>query len=190
MSTQSAIVTLCSFLTFCFLLGVGSAPAAGSQIVIEQTYSGSAVPTGVDADADGGNMALTSIVSGNGTFGPFTATSVSELATEPRPNELCPDDTLEFASVVFAAVERFETGELLYLDLDPDFGGATCVDPRTGGVKGFIRFAVRGGTGRLEGATGTLELRAEGVNLVVDSEGGVVLASVFGNVHGVIELAE
>jgi len=62
-------------------------------------------------------------------------------------------------------------------------------------VLGWICGIGRWGTGerhdRSENSdSGTLELRWEGVNLVVDSEGGVVLASVFGTVRGVIKLAE
>lgn len=81
------------------------------------------------------------------------------------PSGLCPEGTgleLEFEG---SFVATFSDLSLLVaaiqIDGDPNTKNALCINFATGQTKGIFDYAVTGGTGRFEGATGALEVNLD-----------------------------
>lgn len=130
--------------------------------------SGTNVSSIVDTNGDGipGNVAT---MRGRSSRGPVTITIFSEFnpfAAGPSPN--CPDTMLEFPMVEGSLVIRFLRGDLLFLRT---VEAVFCLDPLTGYHEFTNTSVVEGGTGKYEGATGTIDASGEGSSLSFDPTG-------------------
>jgi len=136
------------------LLVIVGAASAETSIEIEWRTIGASVHTAVDLDGKGSPASLVVAV-GDGTFGRASIQGMSEPARVPI--EECPAGTaMEFHMVAGTMVRTFHDS------LDQVFvqtvSGLACIS-ETGSVTSRNQGRIVGGTGRFEGATGTLETR-------------------------------
>jgi hypothetical protein len=139
---------------------------------IEATFSGSATLAGVDLNGDELLGASHGQGAGLGTLGKFTWDSLSE----PNPDfvfdtERCPL-LLEVQFYAFTVVLRYNSGDLLYLRLEPGDEGFGCLDPVTYANSGVADLTVVGGTGRFAEKTGAAHLEIFVETLLRSGAGG------------------
>jgi hypothetical protein len=97
-------------------------------------------------------------VAGNSTLGEYTARLVAEI---PPDNQTCTPpgggSGIEFVFVGEVVVLSFtDREEQLFLRLSPNVTSHSCFDLATGAFTGQTTFDVTGGTGRFDGASGTM----------------------------------
>lgn len=154
----------------CLVAALGSADALAKHF--KATASGWTVVSSeadVDASLTGGS---TSHSSGRSTVGPLTAGASSDLGDwdgssycDFDPDSGAPRGVL-LHYVAFSQVVRFVRGDLMYLQLDSSPPSTLCfnfIDNTSFTVE--LHLTVMGGTGRFEGATGSLVSRGSGSNL-------------------------
>lgn len=91
---------------------------------------------------------------GDGTFGPFTFRELhADLSPSPQPPSGCSGPN--FAIVSGAGVFTFRDGSLLNVTV---VNGSGCVNLAAGNAAITVQYQIAGGTGRLEGASGTLNV--------------------------------
>ena len=169
-----------------------SGRSAGDRTVEYRDNDSGTVRSGADTldfDPDNGVAPVIGQAEGRSTFG----RTVHDLITEidgVRLTELdgCPDNLLvAFRFIHNAAVRTFANGDQLWSTHDPDDPGFICVleDFSTIGQYNQI---VTGGTGRFEGATGTIVTRFETGNFLPGT-GGRIWGPSSHHAEGTIHLA-
>ncbi len=147
-------------------LTFGAAGAYAQQIPVNLTFSGDAGPSVIDLkhpNTTTGEENLT----GNGTQGPFTFRLVKASTNAPQPSFTCAGPTkLFFPNVAGAGLFRFNDGSLLTVNLT---GGGDCIDFAANQAHCILTFEVTGGTGRFQGASGTLTLTETAAPILVDA---------------------
>jgi hypothetical protein len=132
-------------------------------------------------------------VAGKSTLGPYTAQLVVE---EPPDGQTCTlpggGSGVESVFVGEVIVLSFAaTEEQLFLRLSPSVTSHGCLDLTTGVLSGQTTFDVSGGTGRFEGATGTIVKTFKIIVLALPTPPGKgVFASFTGTFDGTIEFAQ
>jgi hypothetical protein len=154
------------------------------RIQVRLAFSGSAVPTGLDVKPN--TITDEELLAGNGTLGPFTFRKLRTDETSPQSFGSCGSGSgPSFRVVAGGGVFRFEDGSLLMATLTE---GALCVD--LDHVAGHLTetYQITGGTGRLKGAFGRLQLTGE-LSLVLSSASGApVLLTDTGELNGTVRL--
>jgi hypothetical protein len=156
--------------------------AAQKQVPLKMTFSGSKVATTIDL---GPNTRTDEVhLAGNSTLGPFTFRSLRADETIPQSFGRCGDGSGPNLRVVAGGgVFRFQHGSLLTATIT---GGALCVD--LDHVVGHLNetYQITGGTGRFEGAKGSLALTATLRAVLYDASNQAVLLTMTGELDGTI----
>jgi hypothetical protein len=178
------------------ILGIGLTVAVGSVEAKDKEFH--ADFAGLDTNKDdftfpGGTPgAEYATVAGQSTLGQYMAQAVGKF--QPDDKTCTPPgggSGVETVGVDEVWVLSFPaTGEQLFLRLAPGVQLA-CIDPQTRVASGQITLDVSGGTGRFEGATGTLVKTFQAIALALPPPPGKgLLASFTGTFDGTIELAK
>jgi hypothetical protein len=121
---------------------------------VKMAFSGSMVPTAIDVQPN--TITDEELLAGNGTLGPFTFRKLRSDETSPQSFGTCgsgfgPSIRVAAGGGVF----RFEDGSLLTVTVTE---GVLCVD--LDHLVGHLTetYQITGGTGRLKGASGALQL--------------------------------
>jgi hypothetical protein len=156
--------------------------AAQKQVPLKMTFSGSKVATTTDL---GPNTRTDEVhLAGSSTLGPFTFRSLRADETIPQSFGRCGDGSGPSLRVVAGGgVFRFQDGSLLTVTLT---GGALCVD--LDHVVGHVNetYQITGGTGRFEGAKGSLRSTATLMAVLYDASNQAVLLTITGELDGTI----
>jgi hypothetical protein len=137
------------------------APRAEAQAI--STVSGTAVANEIDADEDG-TTGSTQIAEGQGPFGKALHRSHAELA--PWDGSFCGDSSIQLVYTVFSSARTYTNGDQLYVSLSD---GTLCFNLVDGSFTAHVNLNVTGGTGRFEGATGSVAVSTSGQTLQVDT---------------------
>jgi hypothetical protein len=153
---------------------------------IKMTFSGSMVPTAIDVQPD--TITDEELVAGNGTLGRFTFRKLRTDETTPQSFGSCGDGFGPSLRVTAGGgVFRFEDGSLLTVMVTD---GDLCID--FDHVVGHLTeaYQITGGTGRFEGASGTLQSTADvkPVLFSVSNPNAAVLLTLTGELKGTVQL--
>jgi hypothetical protein len=178
------------------VIGILAASAAGvraaedgkdagpRQRQIKMTFSGSMVPTSIDVQTD--TITDEELLSGHGTLGPFTVRKLRTDETTPVSFGSCGSGFGPSIRVVAgAAVVRFEDGSLLTIAVTE---GILCVDLDHSVGHLTETYQITGGTGRLKGASGTLQLTGKLTPVMFSASNAAVLLTNTGEFKGTVQL--
>ncbi len=157
----------------------------GKGVVINQKIAGS-ILSGITITANDGTTHNVALLNLYAKGGPGEANIEGAGGAMPvAPSGLCPDGThLELKFVDGGFVETFNDLSMLFYAIDPspDAKNALCVD-FTGPNSGVWDYLIVGGTGRFEGATGSVTVR---VSSTWDASPD--LSAEVGTIQGTIQL--
>lgn len=151
--------------------GLLSATTAQAE-PFKRTASGWLNRTDVDVNANGSALSLLNL-SGTGTFGSSTSNDVAE--TGPFAGEFCeffPPDVIVVRIPIIArsSIIRFPNGDLLYATLASDGPPSSlCADINSPTNTSEVHLVITGGTGRFNGATGSLLVTASSTTVLRES---------------------
>lgn len=163
------------------VMAVATGSAEAKEINFEESFSGSVVGTQIDTNSDGRPAAL-AITEGISNLGPTTRQAVNEFA--PSASVPCPSGKVGSTLVMGRLVVRLDKkkGDLFFVKSS---SGTLCFDPTTGISTGSQVGDIIGGTGRFDGATGSVEINFTATRLVADPAGRQ-FNSVIGTLTGTI----
>ena len=135
----------------------------------------------------GGALRIHCVLAGDSTFGSFTAQSLAEAKVTANTCTFSGASGLEAALAGYLVVVSFDaTQEQLFLTLK---SGSECLTPPGTVAGGKASLDVIGGTGRFEGASGTLAHVLSPIALAFSALGGDGFMSAFtGTIEGRINL--
>lgn len=135
---------------------------------LKESFSGSVLISGtsIDTDEDGVKASL-GLFKGKSTLGTVTIEPITEFSPVPKVSTtICNSGLLQFDLVMGRVVTRIESsGDLVFSRFT---SGTSCVDPATGTVSVSLEGSIMGGTGRFDGATGSVEVNGTVTTLVSD----------------------
>ena len=170
--------------TVALMLNLGVASLYAQQRPVRMTFSGSKVATSINL---GPNTRTDEVhLSGNGTLEPFTFRGLRTDETSYTFGSCGSGFGPNFRVVAGAGVFRFQNGSLLTVKLTE---GALCVD--VADVEHLVghlseTYQITGGTGRFEGAKGSLALTATLRALLNDASNSAVLLTITGKFEGTV----
>src|SRR5262249_13893639 len=119
---------------------------------------------------------------GNGTFGPFTFRELhADLSQPPQPPPGCSGPN--FAIVAGAGVFRFQDGSLLIVTV---VNGSGCINLAAGAAAIAVQYQITGGTGRFEGASGTLNVTWTHRAVLRNASNAPTLLALTGEIEGTV----
>lgn len=140
--------------TLALMLSLGAAGVYAQEIPVKMKFSGTNVATTINLQPN--TITDEHQSAGNGTFGPFTFRELhADVSPSPQPPPGCSGPN--FAVVAGAGVFRFQDGSLLAVTV---VNGSGCINPVAGTAATNVKYQITGGTGRFEGASGTLTFTA------------------------------
>jgi hypothetical protein len=154
------------------------------QAQVKMAFSGSIVPTAIDVQPD--TITDEELLAGNGTLGPFTLRTLRTDETSPQTFGSCGSGVGPSVRVVAGGgVFRFEDGSLLMVTVTE---GTLCVD--FDHLVGHLAetFEITGGTGRLKGASGTLQLAGKLKPVLFSASNAAVLLTNTGELKGTVRV--
>jgi len=179
-----------------FVMGIGLAVAAGNVEAKEKQFHATFAGTDINKDDfsfTGEPRVDNLILAGKSTLGEYTVQAVE--AAQPDGKTCTPPDggngvelVISDAAYVLSFPER---GENLFLRVSPGLTSHACLNPDTFVASVQATFDVSGGTGRFEGASGTISETLLFIGLARPSPPGRgFFASKTGTFDGTIEFAE
>jgi hypothetical protein len=172
--------------TVALMLNLGVAGVYAQQRPVKMTFSGTVGASTAKLQPDTNNDEQN--VAGNGTLGRFTFREIHADPASPQPSSTCfPGNApprLYFPNVAGGGVFRFQDGSLLTVKLSE--GSSYCIDLMA--VVGHLttNYQITGGTGRFEGASGTLTLTAILTPVLFNASNGAVLLTSTGEFEGTV----
>ena len=151
---------------------------------VKMAFSGSMVPTAIDVQPD--TITDEELLAGNGTLGPFTFRKLRTDETSPQSFGSCGSGFGPSIRVVAGGgVFRFEDGSLLTVTVTE---GVLCVD--LDHLVGHLTetYQVTGGTGRLKGASGTLQSTGRLKPVLFSASNAAVLLTNTGELTGTVRV--
>ena len=144
-------------------------------------FSGTATQSQIDVDGDGDTATAASTAwQGNSSLGEIASWAVSDFLPWDGVS-FCGPTAVTVVYSVASAVIRFESGDLLYLELS---GGSACYDYTNYSFTFAQDSRITGGTGAFTGATGQITTAGTGQTLLRDSRNQGVLTAVRGTIRG------
>ena len=160
-----------TFKSLLITLGIVLIGTIGSAAAVEMTssatLSGSILTSRIDTNNDNSLAVHSTYVTDDTVLGRAFGQNVIERQTAASPTGFCPAGQLESELVTGSAVETYPDGAQLFLQRTES---PLCVDLATGMFSGTFRATILGGTGRLEGVTGSREGSFTGFVLLVDTD--------------------
>ena len=166
------------------ILSFGVGYAYGQEQHVSMNFSGSIMAsTNNVAPATSPTDAA---FAGNGSLGPFTYRELAAGSSTPTPSSTCTGPNhLSFPFVSGGGVFRFQDGSLLTIKISR---GATCVDLSVPEGIATITYQITGGTGRFQGASGTLQVTTTAKPILFNTSGEPVIFSATGEFTGTATL--
>jgi len=153
---------------------------------VKMAFSGSMVPTAIDVKPD--TITDEELLAGNGTLGPFTFRKLRTDELVPQSFGSCGGGSGPSLRVTAGGgVFRFEDGSLLTVTL-MEGEGVLCVDLDHGVGHLTETYQITGGTGRLKGASGTLQLTGKLMPVLFSASGQPVLLTNTGELKGTVRV--
>lgn len=168
--------------TAAMLLNLGVAGIYAQQRPVRMTYSGSMVATTINFGPN--TITDEEQLAGSGSLGQFTFRKLRVDAIAPQPASGCSGPTQANIPVVAGAgVFRFQDGSLLTVTVQQ---GALCIDFVAAVAQLAESYQITGGTGRFQGASGTLTLKGTVTPVLASGPNTVVFLANSGRFEGTI----
>ena len=168
--------------TVALMLNLGVAGVYAQQKPVNMTFSGTNETSTINLQP--GTHTDEENVAGNGTLGPFTYRGLFADADSPPLSSTCPGPThLYFPTVAGGGVFRFQDGSLLTVRLTQ---GSFCIDFTAGVAHATATYQITGGTGRFNGASGTLTKTATLLPVLFNASNSAVLVADTGKFEGTV----
>jgi len=168
--------------TVALMLNLGVAGVYAQQKPVNMTFSGTLEPSTINLQP--GTHTDEENVAGNGTLGPFTYRGLFADPDSPPLSSTCPGPThLYFPTVAGGGVFRFQDGSLLTVRLTQ---GSFCIDFTAGVAHATATYQITGGTGRFNGASGTLTKTATLLPVLFNASNSAVLVTDTGKFEGTV----
>ena len=166
--------------TVALTLNLGVASVYAQERPVKMTFSGTNVATSINLQAN--TVTDEQHSAGNGTFGAFPFRELhADLAPPPQPPSDCSGPS--FAVVAGAGVFQFQDGNLLMVKVTE---GSGCVNLAAGNAVITVKYEITGGTGRFEGASGTLNYRATMTAVLRNASNSPALLTLNGEIQGTV----
>ena len=180
-SIRSSYVTL-SLLLICIValnLGCDNSDAQSTLEDFTDNHSGSVITAPDNTDSNGDDQpALYVILHGISTLGDTINTESLDEFTIADVNTECPEGNTQFDFLRGNFIKTFDNGDLLYGEWE---SGTACSDEETGIGTGSLEGVIVGGTGRFEGAEGTVTVEYTFIALRTTAEDGHFFAPTYGS---------
>ena len=138
--------------TLALMLNLGIAGVLAQDRPVKMRFSGTNVATTINLQPNSVTDELHA--AGDGTFGPFTFRELhADVAPSPQPPPGCSGPN--FAIVSGGGVFTFKDGSMLVVTV---VNGSGCINLAAGFAAITAQYQITGGTGRFEGASGTLNV--------------------------------
>ena len=165
--------------TVALMFHLGVAGVHAQERPVRMTFSGTNVATTI-------NLLPNTVTdeqhsAGNGTFGAFTFRELHADGPAPQPPSGCSGPN--FAVLAGAGVFRFQDGSLLIVTVKD---GSGCVNPAAGNAAMSVNYQITGGTGRFEGASGSLTLKATMRAVLRNASNAPALLTLTGEIEGTV----
>jgi hypothetical protein len=166
--------------TVALMFNLGVAGVYAQERPVKMTFSGTNVPTMINLQPN--TVTDEQHSAGNGTFGEFTFRELhADVAPAPQPPSGCSGPN--FAVVAGAGVFRFQDGSLLIVTVKD---GSGCVNPAAGASAITVQYQITGGTGRFEGASGTLNFTGTLKPVLRSASNAPTLLILTGEIEGTV----
>ena len=140
--------------TIAVMLSVATAGVCAQDIPVKMTFSGTNVATLINLQSN--TVTDEQHTAGDGTFGAFTFRELhADSPVVQQPSSGCSGPN--FAMLAGTGVFRFRDGSLLIVAVKD---GSGCINPAAGTSALAVNYEITGGTGRFEGASGSLTYTA------------------------------
>ena len=164
------------------VLNLGITAIQAQERTAKMPFSGSIQVTTLNAQPNSNTDEES--LEGHGTFGHYTYRELHTDPATPQPSPACSGATqIYFPTVAGGGVFRFQDGSLLTVKVT---GGGLCIDLAAGVAHLALTYQITGGTGRFQGASGTLTRAATWTPVLFDSNNGVMMGTDTGQFEGKI----
>lgn len=162
------------------ILSLGVAGVYAQEIPVKMKFSGTNVATTINLQPNTVTDELQA--GGDGTFGPFTFRDLhADLSPSPQPPPGCSGPN--FAIVSGAGVFRFQDGSQLVVTV---VNGSGCINLVAGFAAITVQYQITGGTGRFEGASGTLNVTWKHSVVLRSASNAPTLLVLTGEIEGAV----
>ncbi len=166
--------------TVALMLNLGVAGIYAQETPVKMRFSGTNVATTINLQPN--TVTDEHHSAGDGTFGPFTFRELhADLSPSPQPPPGCSGPN--FAIVAGAGVFRFQDGSFLIVTV---MNGSGCINPAAGTSAITVQYQITGGTGRFEGASGTLNFTATLKPVLRSASNAPTLLILTGEIEGTV----
>ena len=166
--------------TVALMLNLGVAAVYAQDIPVKMRFSGTNVATTINLQPN--TVTDEHQSAGDGTFGPFTFRELhADLSPSPQPPPGCSGPN--FAIAAGAGVFRFQDGSFLIVTV---MNGSGCVNPAAGASAITVQYQITGGTGRFEGASGTLNFTGTLKPVLRSASNAPTLLTLTGEIEGTV----
>lgn len=150
---------------------------------VRMTFSGSMIPTAIEVKKD--TITDEELLQGDSSFGPFTFRKLRTDSAHSEPASCGAGFGASVPVVAGGGVVRFEDGSLLMVTIAE---GVLCVDFQH--LVGHLTetYQITGGTGRFNGASGTLQLTATLKPVLFSDSNAAVLLTTVGELKGAVRV--
>ena len=169
--------------TMALMIALSAAGVYAQQLPVVMIFSGDGGPSSIDLKHPNTNTGEENLT-GFGTQGAFTFRLVKAANTAPQTSSTCSGPTkVYFPNVAGGGLFRFNDGSMLKVNLTD---GGDCIDIAANQAECTLTFKVTGGTGRFQGATGTLTFTETATPVLSDASNNPVFFTEVGEFSGTI----
>jgi hypothetical protein len=166
--------------TVVLTLSLGVAGVYAQDIPVKMTFSGTNVATLINLQPN--TVTDEQHSAGNGTFGAFAFRELhADGPIAQQPSSSCSGPN--FATLAGTGVFRFQDGSLLIVAVKD---GSGCINPAAGTAAITVNYEITGGTGRFEGASGSLTLTATLRSVLRNASNASALLTLTGVIEGTV----
>jgi len=169
--------------TVALMLNLGVASVYAQEKPVKMVISGTAAPSTINLQTGTGTTEYS--LAGNGTLGPFILRAVSAGTASPQESSTCPSPKLYIPTIAGEAVFRFQDGSLLTITVKQ---GTYCIDFNH--LVGHLNetYEIKSGTGRFEGASGTLTYTYTHKAVLLNASNAPALLALTGEIEGTVSV--
>jgi hypothetical protein len=166
--------------TLALMVNVGVTGVFAQESPINMRFSGTGAASAIDLKQPNTRTGEQN-VAGDSALGPFTFRIVRASATSPQPSGTC--SGLYIPTMAGGGLFRFQDGSLLMVNITQ---GGDCIDLAANVGHCTLTFQITGGTGRFNGASGSLTLTETALPVLADATNNPILFTEAGEIKGTV----
>ena len=179
-NSQSTRLRMKHVATVALMVNVGVAGVFAQESPVNMRFSGTDGATAIDLKQPNTRTGEQNLA-GDSALAPFTFRIVRASATSPQPSSNC--SGLYIPTMAGGGLFRFQDGSLLMVNITH---GGDCIDLAANVGHCTLTFQIAGGTGRFNGASGSLTLTETALPVLADATNNSVLFTEAGEITGTV----